>query len=112
MTAPTQEAKPKWTNFDDWWNQDGKYFDPDTEDVPWFDKRKDLAEYAFRRGWQGAVDCMDETNLPALLESHAQLLEVLSDTSRCDCYGRYKRYKCQKCTKKAEVLAKAKEIQP
>ena len=46
----------------------------------------------------------------ALLESHAQLLEVLSDTSRCDCYGRYKRYKCQKCTKKAEVLAKAKEI--
>lgn len=22
-------------------------FDPDTEDVPWFDKRKDLAEKAF-----------------------------------------------------------------
>lgn len=36
--------------FDAWWAKDGRYFDPDTSDVPWFDKRKDLAEYAYRRG--------------------------------------------------------------
>ena len=35
--------------FDEWWERDGKFFDPDTDDVPWFDKRKFLAEYAFMR---------------------------------------------------------------
>jgi hypothetical protein len=35
--------------FDDWWQRDGRYFDPDTDDVPWFDKRKELAEYAWHR---------------------------------------------------------------
>lgn len=34
--------------FDDWWDQTGKCLDPDTSDVPWFDKRKGLAELAFR----------------------------------------------------------------
>jgi hypothetical protein len=33
-----------------WWNRDGKFYDPDTEDVPWFDKRKFLAERAFDAG--------------------------------------------------------------
>jgi hypothetical protein len=36
--------------FDAWWQQDGRGYDPDTEDVPWFDKRKGLAEYAFDAG--------------------------------------------------------------
>lgn len=36
--------------FDKYWNEDGKGYDPDTEDVPWFDKRKFLAEHAFEAG--------------------------------------------------------------
>lgn len=35
-------------DFDAWWFREGQYLDPDTDDVPWFDKRKALAEYAFR----------------------------------------------------------------
>lgn len=34
--------------FDKWWSEDGSYIDPDTSDVPWFDKRKELCFYAFR----------------------------------------------------------------
>lgn len=34
--------------FAEWWNRKGKFIDPDTEDIPWFDKRKALAEEAFR----------------------------------------------------------------
>jgi Lar family restriction alleviation protein len=33
--------------FDEWWNRVGQYYDPDTDDVPWFDKRRALAEHAF-----------------------------------------------------------------
>lgn len=33
--------------FDDWWARTGKGLDPDTEDVPWYDKRKGLAQAAF-----------------------------------------------------------------
>jgi hypothetical protein len=36
--------------FDKWWQEDGRMIDPDTEDVPWFDKRKGLAEMAFEAG--------------------------------------------------------------
>jgi hypothetical protein len=43
-------AKTKITEFEKWWDSDGKYFDPDTEDVPWYDKRAELAEYAWHRG--------------------------------------------------------------
>lgn len=42
------EPKPK--DFDTWWSCDGQYLDPDTADVPWFDKRRGLAEYAFKAG--------------------------------------------------------------
>lgn len=50
-----QESYEEWLNrppqrmetFSDWWLRDGRMFDPDTSDVPWFDKRKDLAEKAF-----------------------------------------------------------------
>ena len=41
-----QEAAEMET-FDQWWQRDGKFYDPDTDDVPWFDKRKELAERAF-----------------------------------------------------------------
>lgn len=33
--------------FDDWWHRDGQYIDPDTSEVPWFDKRKALARMSF-----------------------------------------------------------------
>ena len=36
--------------FETWWAEDGRMYDPDTEDVPWFDKRKELAELAFAKG--------------------------------------------------------------
>jgi hypothetical protein len=34
-------------DFQIWWMKDGAYYDPDTEDIPWFDKRKELAAYAW-----------------------------------------------------------------
>ena len=36
--------------FDKWWQEEGKMIDPDTEDVPWFDKRQVLADLAFEAG--------------------------------------------------------------
>lgn len=36
--------------FADWWSKDGQYLDPDTSDVPWFDKRRGLAEAAYLAG--------------------------------------------------------------
>lgn len=33
--------------FESWWNNSGKSYDPDTSDVPWYDKRKALAREAF-----------------------------------------------------------------
>lgn len=33
--------------FSGWWSRDGQYLDPDTSDVPWYDKRKGLAHLAF-----------------------------------------------------------------
>lgn len=44
--------QPTEQEFDVWWEKDGKFFDPDTADVPWYDKRKFLAEYAWHRARQ------------------------------------------------------------
>ena len=33
--------------FDTWWRDEGRFIDPDTSDVPWFDKREELAHCAF-----------------------------------------------------------------
>ena len=38
--------------FEEWWMRTGRMIDPDTEDVPWYDKRKFLAEYTFMRARQ------------------------------------------------------------
>ena len=48
--GPCPEHAAQFTEFDDWWIADGKFFDPDFSEIPWFDKRKDLAEYAWHRG--------------------------------------------------------------
>jgi hypothetical protein len=45
-TGMSEETK----GFEEWWERDGMYIDPDTSDVPWFDKRKGLAECAFVAG--------------------------------------------------------------
>ena len=37
--------------FDEWWESDGQYIDPDVSEVPWFDKREALA----RMSWDAAV---------------------------------------------------------
>lgn len=37
-------------DFQKWWSDVGRFYDPDTEDVTWYDKRKDLAELAFVTG--------------------------------------------------------------
>lgn len=49
--------------FEKWWSDEGIYIDPDTSDVPWFDKRKELCEYA----WDAAF---------ALGQLHPQWKEV------------------------------------
>ena len=36
--------------FDKWWQESGRMLDPDTEDVPWYDKREALAHIAFDEG--------------------------------------------------------------
>lgn len=38
---------PEWTPFEKWWQTEGQFIDPDTDDVPWEDKRRALAEAAF-----------------------------------------------------------------
>lgn len=40
--------------FEQWWADDGQYVDPDTDDVPWFDKRKELAAIAYAAGRKSA----------------------------------------------------------
>lgn len=34
-------------DFETWWTYEGRFYDPDHSGVPWFDKRKFLAEYAW-----------------------------------------------------------------
>jgi len=40
--------------FDLWWREDGRFIDPDTSDVPWFDKREALSAMAFAAGMKAA----------------------------------------------------------
>ncbi len=42
--------------FAEWWDKDGRYIDPDTSDVPWFDKRKELAAIAFKSGLETSAE--------------------------------------------------------
>jgi len=38
------------SGFEKWWTEQGRSLDPDTEDVPWYDKREALAHIAFDEG--------------------------------------------------------------
>jgi hypothetical protein len=42
--------------FEKWWQKDGRFYDPDTSDIPWFDKRKELAGYAFAAALSSSGD--------------------------------------------------------
>lgn len=42
MSSPAEPGE-----FAEWWNITGRFLDPDTADVPWFDKREELAHYAW-----------------------------------------------------------------
>jgi hypothetical protein len=44
------------SGFAKWWQEEGRMLDPDTEDVPWFDKREALAELA----WNAAMRASEE----------------------------------------------------
>lgn len=45
---PINEYPEAWKDaFDNWWEREGKSYDPDAEAVPWFDKRKALAAKAY-----------------------------------------------------------------
>ena len=63
-------------DFAAWWAEDGRFYDPDHEDISWYDKRKDLAEYAYQRGklvttrWQEAYS-------PNLISAAPEMLEAL-----------------------------------
>ena len=39
-----------------WWGAEGRYLDPDTEDVDWFDKRDGLAKMAYIAGYKKAAE--------------------------------------------------------
>lgn len=60
-------SKSDWLRdlFLDWWQKEGRLIDPDTSDVPWFDKRQGLAEYAFNAGIAFA-ERVGEINAPLL----------------------------------------------
>lgn len=45
--------------FADWWKAYGRSIDPDTEDVPWYDKREGLAGMAFIAGYRKAMELRD-----------------------------------------------------
>jgi hypothetical protein len=44
------DRTPQKTDFDLWWDTVGRFYDPDTDDVSWYDKRKELAAVAFSAG--------------------------------------------------------------
>jgi hypothetical protein len=45
-----QSWDPQDPSFVRWWEEDGRFIDPDTSDVSWFDKRQSLCEMAFAAG--------------------------------------------------------------
>lgn len=69
------------TRFDEWWEREGKFYDPDTEDVPWFDKRKSLAEKAFAvaTAQSGNYIADDSVNATKVTFSNGRIVAVQPD---------------------------------
>lgn len=60
FTKPGERRAPQATRPEslamEWWKSDGLYIDPDTEEVDWYDKRKELAQLAFVAGYNKAME--------------------------------------------------------
>jgi hypothetical protein len=69
--------------FEEWWSKDGRFIDPDTSDVPWFDKRKGLASQAFDAAMQMSRNYTadDETNPDQIKFSNGRIVTVGDDGS-------------------------------
>lgn len=59
--------------FDKWWAKQGIFIDPDTEDVSWFDKRKELAGIAFIAGFALANDALP------IIEAEAEEIRLTAE---------------------------------
>lgn len=55
--------------FDEWWSREGQYLDPDTSDVPWFDKRRGLAQIAFNAAMTQSTPSNSHSQTDASLPS-------------------------------------------
>jgi hypothetical protein len=64
--------------FEQWWNRHGRFIDPDTEDVPWFDKRKALAELAFEaaKAQSGNYTANDECMPDRVTFGNGRVVEI------------------------------------
>lgn len=64
--------------FEEWWARDGFYIDPDTSDVPWFDKRKGLAELAFAAAYaqSGNYVANDDTFPSEVTFSNGRIVRI------------------------------------
>jgi len=65
-------------DFDSWWNDVGRFLDPDTSDVPWHDKLEGLCHWAWNaaQGRHYAVDGEEPAQV-------TQLRELLGSLVRC-----------------------------
>jgi hypothetical protein len=75
---------PEAKAFRDWWDKDGRFYDPDTSDVPWFDKREFLAEYAFdaARAGMGNFTVDDEAHPTRATFACGRTVHVVMDGGR------------------------------
>lgn len=58
--------------FEDWWSTQGRFIDPDMEDVPWYDKREGLAGMAYIAG-QSSVKFAAHYTKPARAQQETPL---------------------------------------
>ena len=68
-----------------WWYKIGKTLDPDTDDVSWFDKRKDLCEYAFVAGYRLAEAESQFSRKAAHTHAHTQKRHVPEKSRTIPC---------------------------
>jgi uncharacterized coiled-coil DUF342 family protein len=73
---------------EEWWSEDGKYIDPDTSDVGWFDKRGELAMLAFIKGYRIGRDSLTKqiTSLAAerdqAVQERDKILAVINEETQ------------------------------
>lgn len=71
--------------FEKWWGESGRYIDPDTDDVPWFDKRKELCAVAFGVGVSigfaqgGNYTADDAVNATKITFANGRVVRVVND---------------------------------